>query len=285
MVSRQQYEEHSERDFLAVPLASYHFDEVLIPLHWHRELELIQTETAGSIELEGQSCPYSAGDILCVNRGILHRTSEPMGKADLLVFHLRILLSPLLEQDASLFLNQLEKGSLLLPVRIGRSEAGYSDLSRGLMDCISCIGTKEPGWELRIQTGLLHLLELFWKNGHLAKTVIRPYNPQAGAVKESITFMNRHFGQDLTIRQLSEQAALSPSHYIRVFRLYTGQTPFAFLNDLRLEKAVACLRQGMTVTETAMQVGISNISYFIRLFCKKYGQTPKQYQLSLSSAD
>ena len=164
MVSRQQYEEHSERDFLAVPLASYHFDEVLIPLHWHRELELILTETAGSIELEGQSCPYSAGDILCINKGILHRTSEPMGKADLLVFDLRILLSPLLEQDASLFLNQLEKGSLLLPVRIGRSEAGYSDLSQGLMDCISCIGTKEPGWELRIQTGLLHLLELFWKN-------------------------------------------------------------------------------------------------------------------------
>ena len=175
MISRQQYEEHSERDFLTVPLASYHFDEVTIPLHWHREVELILTETAGSIELEGQSCPYSAGDILCINKGILHRTSEPMGKADLLVFDLRILLSPLLEQDESLFINQLEKGRLLLPVRIGRSEAGYS-----------------------------------------------------------------------------------PSHYIRVFRLYTGQTPVAFLNDLRLEKAAACLRQGMTVTETAMQVGISN---------------------------
>ena len=97
MISRQQYEEHSERDFLTVPLASYHFDEVTIPLHWHREVELILTETAGSIELEGQSCPYSAGDILCINKGILHRTSEPMGKADPLVFDLRILLSPLLE--------------------------------------------------------------------------------------------------------------------------------------------------------------------------------------------
>ncbi len=285
MISRQQYEEHSERDFLTVPLASYHFDEVTIPLHWHREVELILTETAGSIELEGQSCPYSAGDILCINKGILHRTSEPMGKADLLVFDLRILLSPLLEQDESLFINQLEKGRLLLPVRIGRSEAGYSELSQNLMECISCLHTKEPRWELRIQTGLLRLLELFWTNGYWMKTAVRPYNPQAGAVKESITFMKRHFGRELTIRQLAEQAALSPSHYIRVFRLYTGQTPVAFLNDLRLEKAAACLRQGMTVTETAMQVGISNISYFIRLFCKKYGQTPKQYQLSLSSEE
>ncbi len=39
----------------------------------------------------------------------------------------------------------------------------------------------------------------------------------------------------------------------------------------------------MTVSETALHVGLGNLSYFIRLFRQRYGQTPKQYQLGLTS--
>ena len=43
------------------------------------------------------------------------------------------------------------------------------------------------------------------------------------------------------------------------------------------------MEQGMTVSETALHVGLGNLSYFIRLFRQRYGQTPKQYQLGLTS--
>ena len=68
-----------------------------------------------------------------------------------------------------------------------------------------------------------------------------------------------------------------------MFRRYTGQTPFAFLSDLRLREAAHCLEQGMTVSETA-STWAGNLSYFIRLFRQRYGQTPKQYQLGLLPA-
>ena len=38
MALREQYEEHSERDFLPTPLATYHFETVVVPLHWHRDV-------------------------------------------------------------------------------------------------------------------------------------------------------------------------------------------------------------------------------------------------------
>ena len=98
-----------------------------------------------------------------------------------------------------------------------------------------------------------------------------------------IAYMRRNLDQELSLERLADQAALSPSHYIRVFRRYTGQTPFAFLSDLRLREAAHCLEQGMTVSETALHVGLGNLSYFIRLFRQRYGQTPKQYQLGLTS--
>ena len=284
MVLREQYEEHSERDFLSVPLATYHFEQVVIPLHWHREVEWIFTEQEGLIELEGQNYPYYPGDIVCINTGLLHRTTKesPVIRADLLVLDLRILLSPLLRQEESLFLNKLEAGTLLFPLRVGKNDPGYETITRAFGECVRLLQTKEAGWEFSMQRELLTFLEAYWRNGHLLGSGAHPHNPQTVAVKESIAFMQHHFDQDLTLRQLADQAALSPSHYIRVFRHYTGQTPFAFLNDLRMQEAAHCLQQAMTVSETALRVGMPNISYFIRSFREKYGQTPKQYQMDQS---
>lgn len=180
MLLREQYQEHSERDYLSVPLATYHFEQVTIPLHWHREVELILPEEAGELEL-------------------------------------------------------------------------------------------------------LKLLETYHSHGLLVERGPRASEPHTQAVKESIAYMRRNLDQELSLERLADQAALSPSHYIRVFRRYTGQTPFAFLSDLRLREAAHCLEQGMTVSETALHVGLGNLSYFIRLFRQRYGQTPKQYQLGLTS--
>ena len=64
MLLREQYQEHSERDYLSVPLATYHFEQVTIPLHWHREVELILPQEAGELELEGQLHPYGPQELL-----------------------------------------------------------------------------------------------------------------------------------------------------------------------------------------------------------------------------
>ncbi|CCX37939.1 putative uncharacterized protein [Clostridium sp. CAG:1013] len=281
MALREQYEEHSERDFLPTPLATYHFETVVVPLHWHREVEWMYTQKAGLIEIEGQNYQYEPGDVVCVNRELLHRTTQenPVLLADLLVLDLNILVSPLLGQERGLFLNRLNEGSLLFPLRLGKEASGHSETVRAFEKCVALIRAKEPGWEFSLERELLTMLEAYWQNGHLLETKTFPSNAQTQAVKESIAFMRRSLGQDLTLRQLADQAALSPSHYIRVFRRYTGQTPFAFLNDLRIEEAARCLRQAMTVSETAQRVGVPNLSYFIRLFREKYGKTPKQYQL------
>ena len=284
MILREQYEEHSERDFLSVPLGSYHFDDVVIPLHWHREVEWILTEQGGLLEVEGENYPYYPGDMLCVNTGLLHRTMKesPVIRADLLVLDLRILTSPLLREEG-LFLNKLEEGALRFPLRLGKEALGYQEITEAFRESIRQIREKPAGWECVMERQLLLLLEAYWRNGHLQDSGARPHNPQTMAVKESIAFMRRNYDQDLSLGQLAEQAVLSPSHYIRVFRHYTGQTPFAFLNDIRMEEAARFLAQSMTVSETALRVGIPNLSYFIRLFRQKYGLTPKQYQKEQST--
>lgn len=275
---RDQYEEHSERDLLWASLATYHFQRTIIPLHWHREVELILPQWSGALELEGQLCPFEAGELLCVNKGVLHRTREPI-RADLLVLDLGILLSPLLRQEEGLFLNRLEEGTLTFPFRLEKDCPCYERIVQAFRQCVQLLDEKSPGWELPMQRELLTLLSGYQDSGLLVETGSQNRNPQAEAVKDSIAYMRSHFREALTLQQLAEQAALSPSHYIRVFRRCTGQTPFAFLNDLRMEEAARCLEQAMTVSETAQRVGVPNLSHFIRLFRKRFGHTPKQYQL------
>lgn len=283
MLLREQYQEHSERDYLSVPLATYHFEQVTIPLHWHREVELILPQEAGELELEGQLHSYGPQELLCVNQGVLHRTWAPIPLADLLVVDLDSLLSPLLRQDGGSFLTRLAEGSLVFPLGVGRDTPAYRELAASFRACVGLVREKPPGWELPVQLELLKLLETYHSHGLLVERGPRASEPHTQAVKASIAYMRRNLDQELSLERLADQAALSPSHYIRVFRRYTGQTPFAFLSDLRLREAAHCLEQGMTVSETALHVGLGNLSYFIRLFRQHYGQTPKQYQLGLTS--
>ena len=181
MLLREQYQEHSERDYLSVPLATYHFEQVTIPLHWHREVELILPQEAGELELEGQLHPYGPQELLCVNQGVLHRTWAPIPLADLLVVDLDSLLSPLLRQDGGSFLTRLAEGSLVFPLGVGRDTPAYRELAASFRACVGLVREKPPGWELPVQLELLKLLETYHSHGLLVERGPRASEPHTQA--------------------------------------------------------------------------------------------------------
>ncbi|MBR4864941.1 MAG: helix-turn-helix transcriptional regulator [Oscillospiraceae bacterium] len=70
---------------------------------------------------------------------------------------------------------------------------------------------------------------------------------------------------------------MSESTFRRLFREYTGQSPVEYRNALRLNAARVRLQSGeYNVSEAAESAGFTNLSFFIRLYKKKYGYTPKK---------
>ena len=76
--------------------------------------------------------------------------------------------------------------------------------------------------------------------------------------------------------EAAEYAGLSPSHLSRRFHREYGIGFSAYLTTLRLEAARHLLRNTSLQTgEVAQRCGFNSASYFIRVFAKRWGVTPK----------
>ena len=79
------------------------------------------------------------------------------------------------------------------------------------------------------------------------------------------------------ISYYAELCNMSEVGFRRLFHQYTGLSPIEYRNDLRLENARIKLQSGeFNVSEVAEASGFSNLSFFIRLYKKKFGYTPKK---------
>ena len=94
-------------------------------------------------------------------------------------------------------------------------------------------------------------------------------------------YIEEHYGEEFDISQAAGMCFYSQSHFMKYFKQYAGQPFVSYLNDYRLSRAGGFLRtKGDTVTEIAVRCGFDNLSYFNRLFRRKYGMTPKEYRES-----
>ena len=71
---------------------------------------------------------------------------------------------------------------------------------------------------------------------------------------------------------------MSPAHFSRQFRAAYGETPYSYLMTRRIERAMALLRGGMSVTDACMTVGCTSLGSFSSRFTELVGETPSAYR-------
>lgn len=78
---------------------------------------------------------------------------------------------------------------------------------------------------------------------------------------------------------------MTETYLSRYFKEKVGQNYVNYLNDVRLENAVADLSQtDKSITETALDHGFSTPSVFNRYFRSKYGKTPSEYRKEVQNS-
>jgi len=97
-------------------------------------------------------------------------------------------------------------------------------------------------------------------------------------VRKALAYIHQHYAEHFSRQAMARQLGLSERYLTSCFHKEMSITPVEYLNRYRLKQAKALLATGANVTETALAVGFSSVSYFTRLFEKELGISPGAYR-------
>ena len=90
--------------------------------------------------------------------------------------------------------------------------------------------------------------------------------------------IDREYARPLDVPTMAARALMSSAHFSRQFRAAYGETPYSYLMTRRIERAMALLRAGMSVTDACMTVGCTSLGSFSSKFTEIVGETPSAYR-------
>jgi AraC family transcriptional regulator len=130
--------------------------------------------------------------------------------------------------------------------------------------------------ELRAETLVRALVEHTLREyGGLKVPRERPGRIDMRRLRRVAALVRERLHEKLSLADLARQAALTPFHFARSFRLTTGLTPHNFVRAVRMQRAAELARSTLlSTTALAERVGYTNIGHFRGAFVRTFGCTP-----------
>ena len=267
------------------PFSIYHIENAgrsfQIPVHWHDEFEIIYVKSGLlTVSISGESYIGKAGDAFVVSPGNLHLMGSQSGTVDYYTFlfplkYISFRTDDMLDEK---LLEPLNSGHLMICPRV-------KDTAKELCEqLIEIYMAKKDESESKIATQvrtkiiLLQFILEMWKKGFVIENDTSGRNI---VEKEMVSYIQQNFTGKISLKEFGEQFHLSEKYISRYFKEHFHITLSQYITYLRLENAKQLLQDtDLSVTETAMQSGYQNVSYFIRSFKKTYGISPLKYRNS-----
>lgn len=129
---------------------------------------------------------------------------------------------------------------------------------------------KKAGFEMQAIGCLYDLLSVFYFD-HITGQNEAAYQRLLPA-KE---YIEQNFDQPITLEELAKLSNMSVTNFRREWKKYHTESPIGYRDRLRISYARELIMSGYyTVCEVAERCGFNDVSYFIRFFKKKTGNTP-----------
>jgi AraC-like DNA-binding protein len=111
------------------------------------------------------------------------------------------------------------------------------------------------------------------------------YHSRLDAIKAA-EYIKENWLDDFNIDNIARAAGLSRHYLTRLFKKYTGMTPYSYYQDVKIEKIKEALRDtGISVSKAFLLCGVDYSGRFADIFKKKTGMTPSQYRKSLRTGE
>lgn len=122
----------------------------------------------------------------------------------------------------------------------------------------------------------------FW--GTILPVLMRAAVPEAALdeppwLESALQEMRRPENLAAGVGRFAAIAGVTPSHLARTLRAKRGESPTQFVNNLRIGRSAILLSTtGAEISEIAWECGFESLSYFYRLFVRRYGVPPRLFR-------
>ena len=98
-------------------------------------------------------------------------------------------------------------------------------------------------------------------------------------IKGAVAFIDGHYSEKITLRQLAESSGLSQTLFSRLFKKTMQTTPIRYITEIRLNAARRLLSGAdRSLADIATATGFYDEAHFIKIFRKSRGLTPGAYR-------
>ena len=291
-----EYENYQEKILHGDPLFPYitylcsiPLDFGYVPMHWHDEMEIIYIKKGnGTITVDFTQHTVSAGDIALILPGQLHSIgqfeSESM-EYENIIFHPNMLISKKTDTCNTDYLVPLLSGNVSLPLLYTPDSPHYAEISACIDANDEICKTYPSGYQLFIKGQLFLLFYILLHKCSTKEPSGKDRSKSLEKMKLILKYVENNYMEKITIEDIANEVGLSQSHFMKYFKTYTGKGFTEYLNDYRLARAAEMLRAtDLSLLEIAARSGFENLSYFNRIFKKRFGQTPREYRRRQSPA-
>ena len=274
--------QHGGRDY---PFQLYYddlalFDFHCVEWHWHVEFEFVLIETGTvTFGIGEKQVTLEKGHGVFINSKILHRYySDGHAVVPNCVVDPYFLAAPesLIYKK---YVQPIQKSAL--NGLIFSPDIEWQAEAISVMRDIVAAQDSEKDVELVtsfLMQRLWHLIYLNTEERYLTQKDENPASEQA-RLQMMMQYIHENYDRKLCLENIADQAMISKSTALNLFRSYLDDTPVHYLLRYRLQEAAKLLiTTEKKITVIAQSSGFENVEYFCKSFKKHYQMTPTEYR-------
>ncbi|MEN2399422.1 AraC family transcriptional regulator N-terminal domain-containing protein [Flavobacterium sp. MC2016-06] len=149
-------------------------------------------------------------------------------------------------------------------------------INKLIKECMGTSSTKDVLADLTLQELLIRIIQTQTVKSIDEGLSLHANNP----INEVTDFIKLNLKENINLKILSDKAAMSTASFYRFFKRELGMSPIEYVLNEKIKCAKKLLKNpSIQINEVCYLSGFEDANYFIRLFKKHEGITPKQYQL------
>ena len=149
-------------------------------------------------------------------------------------------------------------------------------INKLIKECMGDSITKDAIADLTLQELIIRIIQTQTAKRFEDEKFIDSSSP----ISPSIDFIKKNIRESISLKDLSDKACMSTTSFYRYFKRELGMSPIEYILNEKIKHAKKLLSNpNIHVNEVSYASGFEDCNYFIRLFKKYEGVTPKQYQL------